>query len=492
MQDTVGGHGTVVVVAVLVLGTGCASADGRAGIARPGDGAARGHRRRAGAADAEPPGGRSRSPRRRAAGLGGLADHPGPSTTARSRPTRRTRAAARARGSGLKVSTTEGGYEAAAFRIGAYGVAPGPSCGSPASGAVAAGSRRRLASYERAPWWRPGTRDLTVDTSTWTPGVLRLPAAHRHGLGDPGAVRRDLRVRRRDRRAGRARHHLAGLQRVGRLQPLRRRQRGRREPRGELRPALQRGDGRQRLPHGRHPGHRARRAAPACRCPTSPTSTCTPRPSSLAAPAATSRWGTTSTGRPPCATSSSGPATPGPTSPSWAPTPCTGGCGWRPAPTGPARRGRRLPALRPPRPAVRAGVRRGDGALPRRRPSPRPEHDLLGMQYECYPVDTDYVVASPRLVGFRGTGVRRGDHVPGLVGPEADRVYPDGRLPRPLQVLSHSPYSCRGVTTTTQSVYYTPAPGPGCSTPAPCAGGARWSTGASARWARVTPASPGR
>jgi hypothetical protein len=94
-------------------------------------------------------------------------------------------------------------------------------------------------------------------------------------------------------------------------------------------------------------------------------------------------------------------------------------------------------------------------------PHPRPEHDLLGMQYECYPVDTDYVIASPDWWGFRGTGVRRGDHVPGLVGPEADRVYPDDRLPRPLQVLSHSPYSCRGVTTSTQSVYYTSPSGAG-------------------------------
>jgi hypothetical protein len=94
-------------------------------------------------------------------------------------------------------------------------------------------------------------------------------------------------------------------------------------------------------------------------------------------------------------------------------------------------------------------------------PLPRPEHDLLGMQYECYPVDTDYVVVSPGWWGFHGTGVRRGDHVRGLVGPEADRVYPDARLPRPLQVLSHSPYSCRGVATSAQSVYYTTPSGAG-------------------------------
>lgn len=109
-------------------------------------------------------------------------------------------------------------------------------------------------------------------------------------------------------------------------------------------------------------------------------------------------------------------------------------------------------------------------ALFREPPVPRPEHDLLGMQYECYPVDTDYVIASPGWWGFRGTGVRRGTHVHGLVGPEADRVYPDERLPRPLQVLSHSPYSCRGVTTTTQSVYYTAGSGAGVF----AAGTLRW------------------
>jgi hypothetical protein len=100
-------------------------------------------------------------------------------------------------------------------------------------------------------------------------------------------------------------------------------------------------------------------------------------------------------------------------------------------------------------------------ALFRQSPAPRPEHDLLGMQYECYPVDTDYVIASPRWWGFRGTGVRRGHRVLGLVGPEADRVYPDARLPRPLQVLAHSPYSCRGVMTSSQSVYYTTGSGAG-------------------------------
>jgi hypothetical protein len=94
-------------------------------------------------------------------------------------------------------------------------------------------------------------------------------------------------------------------------------------------------------------------------------------------------------------------------------------------------------------------------------PAPNPEQELTGMMYECFPVDTDYVVASPSWWGFRGTGVTRGERIPGLVGPEADRVYPTPSLPRPMQVLSHSPYSCGGVSTVAESVYYTAPSGAG-------------------------------
>jgi hypothetical protein len=90
-------------------------------------------------------------------------------------------------------------------------------------------------------------------------------------------------------------------------------------------------------------------------------------------------------------------------------------------------------------------------------PAPRPENEVTGMLYECYPVDADYVVVSPGWWGFAGTGVRHGTAIPGLVGGESDRVYPDG-------------FSCRGVTTTSQSVYYTTSSGAGVFT----AGTLRW------------------
>jgi hypothetical protein len=88
-------------------------------------------------------------------------------------------------------------------------------------------------------------------------------------------------------------------------------------------------------------------------------------------------------------------------------------------------------------------------------PAADPESELTGALYECYPVTAPFRVTSPRWWGFRGTGVTFGTEFANLVGPEADRVYPDGRTPRPLEVLSHSTFSCRGVTTSAQSVYYT-------------------------------------
>jgi hypothetical protein len=94
-------------------------------------------------------------------------------------------------------------------------------------------------------------------------------------------------------------------------------------------------------------------------------------------------------------------------------------------------------------------------------PAPDPEQTLTGMMYECYPVDADLVVESPSWWGFAGTGARAGDRFPGLVGPEADRVYLNDRTPRPMEVLSHSTYSCRGVPTSAQAVYYSTRSGAG-------------------------------
>ena len=102
-------------------------------------------------------------------------------------------------------------------------------------------------------------------------------------------------------------------------------------------------------------------------------------------------------------------------------------------------------------------------------PAARPEQDLIGMMYECYPVD-EATSWSRRAGGASAGRAPAWVTVPGLVGPEADRVYPDRTLPRPLQILAHTPYSCPRATTTAQSVYYTAESGAGVFT----AGTLRW------------------
>jgi hypothetical protein len=94
-------------------------------------------------------------------------------------------------------------------------------------------------------------------------------------------------------------------------------------------------------------------------------------------------------------------------------------------------------------------------------PHPDPESSLIGTLYESYPADAAYVVASPDAWMFAGTGVRKGTSFPGLVGIEYDRVNPDSPVERPIEVLSHSPLTCRGVNSYSDSAYYTHRSGAG-------------------------------
>ena len=87
-------------------------------------------------------------------------------------------------------------------------------------------------------------------------------------------------------------------------------------------------------------------------------------------------------------------------------------------------------------------------------PDPQPQNDLIGMLYECFGAQDAYVVQRPDFWLFAGTGVRQGTRFPGLVGPEYDRAYPKPGTPRPLEVVAHSPVSCRGVHSYSDSTYY--------------------------------------
>jgi hypothetical protein len=94
-------------------------------------------------------------------------------------------------------------------------------------------------------------------------------------------------------------------------------------------------------------------------------------------------------------------------------------------------------------------------------PHPDPESSLTGTLYESNPTTADFVVYSPDAWIFEGTGVRRGTRFPGLVGTEYDRVNPDSAIERPIEIMSHSPLTCRGVNSYSDSAYYTHRGGAG-------------------------------
>ena len=94
-------------------------------------------------------------------------------------------------------------------------------------------------------------------------------------------------------------------------------------------------------------------------------------------------------------------------------------------------------------------------------PDPDPESTLTATLYEGYPAVADFVVAMPDAWMFRHTGARKGTRFPALVGIEYDRVNPGYPVERPIEVLSHSPLTCNGVNSYSDSAYYTHRGGAG-------------------------------
>ncbi len=94
-------------------------------------------------------------------------------------------------------------------------------------------------------------------------------------------------------------------------------------------------------------------------------------------------------------------------------------------------------------------------------PDARPESVLTGVFYECNPVSSPYVVYDPGNWILAGTRARKGEAFAGVVGPEYDRVNPAVPVPRPIEVLAHSPLTCDGVPSYADSAYYTVRGGAG-------------------------------
>jgi hypothetical protein len=94
-------------------------------------------------------------------------------------------------------------------------------------------------------------------------------------------------------------------------------------------------------------------------------------------------------------------------------------------------------------------------------PDPRPESVLTGAYYQCNPVHANMVVADSSSWLFTGVQVTNGSVLTGLAGQEYDSVDLAVPTPRPMDVLFHSPVSCRGAASFQDSVYYTVPSGAG-------------------------------
>ena len=94
-------------------------------------------------------------------------------------------------------------------------------------------------------------------------------------------------------------------------------------------------------------------------------------------------------------------------------------------------------------------------------PVGRPESDLTGVLYECNPVKADMVITNAQNWLFADAKVQNGLRLPGLVGAEYDRVNPGAPVPRPIEVLAHSPVKCRGIASFSDAAYYTTVSGAG-------------------------------
>ena len=102
----------------------------------------------------------------------------------------------------------------------------------------------------------------------------------------------------------------------------------------------------------------------------------------------------------------------------------------------------------------------------RESPSPNPESTLTGSYYECNPVEADWVVGDASMWMFEGSEFKNGDRVTKMVGNEYDRVTPSAPTPANIQVLAHSPVTCRGNASFADSTWYTVPSGAGVFTAA--------------------------
>ena len=90
-----------------------------------------------------------------------------------------------------------------------------------------------------------------------------------------------------------------------------------------------------------------------------------------------------------------------------------------------------------------------------------PEAQIVGVQYACSPVSADLRIVDPSSWVFEGTGATDGMTLPKVVANEYDRVFRGPWTPPNLEVLAHSPLTCRGKSDFADMAYYSAPSGAG-------------------------------
>src|ERR1700737_2164030 len=88
----------------------------------------------------------------------------------------------------------------------------------------------------------------------------------------------------------------------------------------------------------------------------------------------------------------------------------------------------------------------------RQQPVNRPENELVGVMYQSHQAEGDIVISDASSWVFEKTGLVTGDVLPGLLGYEADRIFPGS--PAQIQRFAHSPYDVKGEQRYADMTYY--------------------------------------
>lgn len=97
-------------------------------------------------------------------------------------------------------------------------------------------------------------------------------------------------------------------------------------------------------------------------------------------------------------------------------------------------------------------------------PAARPESSLIGQSYGGYGVSAPMQIVHASSWLFANTGLKDGNKLAGVIGPEFDHFVPGSLGPQNIEILAHSPVASHSVPTFSDLTYYSASSGAGVLT----------------------------